>query len=132
AVTVLFTVNEGRRVRVKDIDFEGNTAFSDRRLRKAMKLVKQTNLFTAITSKDIYNKRKLEEDLDRVRIFLNKKGHLRARLDEPVVEPAGEIRLCVPLIGPKSDAVNIRIPINEGRPYYFGKVRVEGNTLFDS
>jgi outer membrane protein insertion porin family len=131
AVTILFSINEGRRVRVARIDFDGNKAFSDRRLRKSMKLVKQTGLFTSITSKDIYDGRKLEDDLQRVRLFIGENGHLRPRIGEPVVEPTGEIRAIIPLIGPKSDGVNIRIPIDEGRCYSFGKIKVEGNTLFN-
>ena len=39
---VVFTVDEGNRVRISDIEFEGNTVFNDLRLRWSMKKTKET------------------------------------------------------------------------------------------
>jgi outer membrane protein insertion porin family len=130
-VAINFVINEGKRVRITKIDFEGNQVFSDRKLRKAMKLVKQSSLFTIFSSKDIYDKRKLDEDLQRVRISMGEKGYIRPRIGEPEIEEVGEVGLPIPLIGRRSDGIKIKVPIDEGQKYTFGKITVEGNSLFN-
>ncbi|MEW6730221.1 MAG: outer membrane protein assembly factor BamA [Acidobacteriota bacterium] len=132
SLLIYFVVNEGRRVRIAEIDFDGNNLFSDERLRKAMRLIKPAGFLTIFTSKDIYEKRKLDEDLQRVRLFLGEQGFLRAQIGEPLIEPVGEIDPLSILPPSKSDAVRIRIPIREGRRYYFGKIAVEGNTFIST
>src|SRR5499426_4238012 len=83
-VSLVFDVDEGKRVRVKEIQFVGaRDGFSQRRLRGAMKLVKEAGLFSNFTSKDIYFKDKLLDDLERVKYFLGTKGYLQAKLGEP-------------------------------------------------
>ena len=44
SLAVNFKIDEGDRVRVVDIQFEGNTVFSDGQLRGAMKYVKEAGL----------------------------------------------------------------------------------------
>ena len=46
SLAITFVVNEGDRVRVVDIQFEGNTGFQRRCLRGAMKYVKEAGLIT--------------------------------------------------------------------------------------
>src|SRR4029078_7964270 len=64
---VVFKVDEGDRVRISDIEFEGNTVFSDSRLRLAMKNTKESAFISRISKKDLYDPAKLQEDLDNVR-----------------------------------------------------------------
>ena len=63
SLAITFDVNEGDRVRVVDIQFEGNTVFSDGSLRGAMKYVKEAGLITRFKSSDILDREKLEYDL---------------------------------------------------------------------
>lgn len=130
-VAVNFVINEGQRVRIVKIDFDGNQTFSDRKLRKAMKLVKQSSLLTSFNSKDIYDKRKLDEDLQRVRLFLGEKGYIRPQLGEPQLENVGKVGNFIPIIGRKGDGVKITVPIVEGKQYRFGKIDVDGNSLYN-
>lgn len=129
-VAVNFVINEGRKVRISKISFDGNKVFSERKLRKAMKLTKQASLFTTFSSKDIYDKRKLDEDLQRVRLFMGEKGYIRPEIGEPELEPGKEKGSLIPFIGGKSDTIKVKIPIQEGERYTFGKINVEGNSLF--
>src|SRR5262249_45481549 len=86
SIVVVFSVNEGERVRIKEIVFTGShSGFSQRRLRSAMKLVKEAGLLSSFTSKDIYFKDKLLEDLERVRFYLGMKGYLQAKVGDPQV-----------------------------------------------
>src|SRR6185436_16988691 len=43
SIKLTFKIDEGPAIKVEKIDIEGNTVFSDRQLKKAMKLVKESN-----------------------------------------------------------------------------------------
>src|SRR3989454_12287426 len=59
SIAVTFVVHEGERVRVVEIQFEGNTVFSDRKLRNSMKYVKEAGLITRFRGQDILDRQKL-------------------------------------------------------------------------
>jgi outer membrane protein insertion porin family len=131
AVSLTFKIEEGPRFRVADIDFEGNNIYSDSNLRGHMKLVKEAGLFTTFTSKDVYHKEKLEADIDRLRVLVYAdNGYLKARFGEPRVEEVGQVGSWIPLIGHKGRGLKIVVPIDEGRQYLAGDVKVEDNTEF--
>src|SRR6266496_2614322 len=126
AVALTFKIEEGPRFRVAGIEFEGNKIFSGNYLRSQMKLVKQLGLFTTFSSKDIYHKDKLETDLDRLRVLVYAdRGYLKARFGEPRVEEVGKVGTWVPLFGHKGQGLKIVIPIDEGRQYRAGEIKVE-------
>src|SRR5215813_4776919 len=132
-VSLVFDVDEGKRVRVKEIQFVGaRDGFSQRRLRGAMKLVKEAGLFSNFSSKDIYFKDKLADDLERVRYFLGTKGYLQAKLGEPQVEEAGKVSsgLPLPLFRKSGPGLKISVPIEVGRRYRISKVEEKGVALF--
>ncbi len=134
-VALIFNVEEGPRVRVKEIVFTGERdGFSQRRLRGAMKLVKESGLISTFTSKDIYFKEKLQDDLERVRFFLGNKGYLQAKISEPIVEDAGMVSggfpLPIPGLRKTGPGKRITIPIEVGRRYKITKVDEKGVTIF--
>jgi outer membrane protein insertion porin family len=136
-VALIFNVDEGPRVRVKDIEFTGDRdGFSQRRLRGAMKLVKESGLLSTFTSKDIYFREKLQDDLERVRFYLGQKGYLQARIGEPVVEKAGTVSSGIPLPIPglrkKGPGLKVSIPVEVGRRYKITKVDEKGVTIFQA
>src|SRR5882724_10342321 len=53
SIGLTFVIHEGERVRVMDIQFEGNQIFSDKSLRNQMKYVQEAGLITRFQSKDI-------------------------------------------------------------------------------
>ncbi|HVF91565.1 MAG TPA: outer membrane protein assembly factor BamA [Blastocatellia bacterium] len=131
AVALTFKIEEGPRFRVAEIEFEGNNVYSDDHLRSKMKLVKQLGLFTTFSTKDIYHKEKLLADLDRLRVLVYAdSGYLRARFGEPRVEEVGKVGTWVPLIGHKGEGLKIIIPVDEGRQYTAGEIKIEENTEF--
>src|SRR5499433_2826311 len=132
-VSLVFDVDEGKRVRVKEIQFVGaRDGFSQRRLRGAMKLVKEAGLFSNFSSKDIYFKDKLADDLERVRYFLGTKGYLQAKIGEPTVAEAGKVSagLPLPLFRKSGPGLKISVPIEVGRRYRIAKVEEKGVTIF--
>ncbi len=95
---ITFVVHEGERVRVVDIEFEGNTVFSDGKLRGSMKYVKQAGLITRFKGADILDREKLDVDLRLVDNYMRSKGYLQARHGEPRVESVGPRRTGFPIL----------------------------------
>ncbi len=135
AVALIFDIEEGPRVRVKEIVFEvDRDVFSQKRLRGAMKLVKESGLISTFSSKDVYHPGKLADDLEMVRFYLGTRGYLQAKYGEPKIEPAGIVTggLPIPIPGlqKKGPGLRITIPIEVGRRYKITKVDEKGVTLF--
>jgi outer membrane protein insertion porin family len=126
---VTFTVDEGNRVRIADIQFEGNRVFSDLRLRLAMKKVKESGLLTRIMKKDIYDPAKLQEDLDKVRDVYRASGYKNAVVGEPRID----VRALRPNAVQTKDQKRrmfITVPIEEGERWKLGEVTLEGNKVY--
>jgi outer membrane protein insertion porin family len=134
STALTFEVNEGERVRVVEIDFEGNKVFSDGKLRDQMKYVKEAGLITRFKSEDILDRRKLEEDLRRVTFYMRSKGYLQARTGEPKIEGLGEkttgFFIPLPLLSSTDQGLKVTVPVTEGRIYKLGELKIEGNSIF--
>ena len=132
---VTFVVREGDRVRVVDIQFEGNTAFSDGALRGSMKYVKEAGLISRFRGQDILDREKLEFDLRLVDNYMRSKGYLQARHGEPRVESVGKRRtgfpiLPLPFLSSTDEGLRVTVPIVEGKIYRLGDLKIEGNSIF--
>ena len=125
----IFTIDEGDKVKIGDIDFDGNTVFGDWRLRLAMKKTKESGLISRIGKKDIYNPANIDEDLDHVRDLYRKAGYKDVLLADP--------ELSVKAKRPNADTIKqqkrrllVTIPIEEGERWRFGEISIEGNEVF--
>lgn len=135
STALTFVVDEGARVRVVEIQFEGNQIFSDGKLRGAMKYVKEAGLITRFKGEDILNRDKLEYDLHQVDNYMRSKGYLQARHGEPRVEGVGPRRtgfpvLPLPFLSSVDEGLRVTVPIIEGRVYRIGEMKIEGNSIF--
>ncbi|HWS54091.1 MAG TPA: outer membrane protein assembly factor BamA [Pyrinomonadaceae bacterium] len=136
SVGVTFNIDQGDRVRVVDIAFEGNQVFSDGELRGAMKLVKEAGLISRIRGEDILHLDKLEYDLrQNVVTHMRSKGYLEARTGEPQVEGVGRRRtgfpiLPLPLLSSVDEGLRVTIPVVEGKLYRLGEIKIEGNSIY--
>src|SRR6186713_705384 len=135
STAVTFVINEGDRVRVVEIQFEGNTVFSDKSLRNSMKYVKEAGLITRFKGQDILDREKLEFDLRNVDNYMRSKGYLQARHGEPRVESVGRRRtgfpiLPLPFLSSVDEGLRVTVPIVEGKVYRLGEFKVEGNSIF--
>jgi outer membrane protein insertion porin family len=126
---VVFSVDEGDRVRIADIDFEGNEVFSDLRLRLVMKKTKESGLLTRMLKKDVYNPGSLQEDLDKVRDLYRGAGYKNVVLGEPKVEVRAE-RPNAASAKDQKRRMFLTIPIEEGERWRFGEVTIEGNKTY--
>lgn len=135
STALTFVINEGERVRVVEIHFEGNTIFSDGKLRGAMKLVKEAGLISRFKGQDILDRDKLEFDLRNVDNYMRSKGYLQARHGDARVEGVGPRRtgfpvLPLPFLSSVDEGLRVTVPIVEGKLYRIGEMKIEGNSIF--
>ena len=115
---VVVTVNEGDRLRIGEVVFEGNTVFSDARLRRAHKESRPSGLVSRVLGKDKFDRAGLARDLERVRDVYRRAGYKDATLGEPRVEVAGK---------EGRHEVVITVPVEEGDRWKLGGVSFTGN-----
>ncbi|PYS46124.1 MAG: outer membrane protein assembly factor BamA [Acidobacteria bacterium] len=135
SIAITFVVHEGERVRVVEIQFEGNQIFSDGKLRSQMKLVREAGLITRFRGQDILDREKLDFDLRRVTFYMRSKGYLQARTGEPRIEGLGPRRtgfpiLPLPFLSSTDEALRVTVPVTEGKLYRIGSIKVEGNSIY--
>jgi outer membrane protein insertion porin family len=135
STALTFVIHEGERVRVVEIQFEGNSVFSDSKLRSSMKLVKEAGLITRFKGQDILDREKLDFDLRHVDNYMRSKGYLQARHGEPRVESVGPRRtgfpiLPLPFLSSVDEGLRVTVPIVEGKVYRIGEMKIEGNSIF--
>jgi len=135
AVILIFKIDEGPKVKVGKIKFTGNHAFSDRKLLRSMRNDRPYGIplyitFIPVLSKT-YDHDKLVEDIEvGVRGMYQDNGYFRVLVapNGPIVEniDTRNNRLGVPLVLGKSNgkAVNITIPIEEGKRYKMGTLKI--------
>jgi outer membrane protein insertion porin family len=118
-VRVTFKINRGQRVRVREINFEGNKEISSSKLRGAMKNVHRKRWYTFFWSSK-YIESKLDEDEMKLIDYYNERGYRDAQiLDDSVWK-----------IGNKE--VGILYKIYEGNQYYYRSIKWVGNTKYPS
>src|SRR5258708_17879721 len=126
---VVFTVDEGDRVRIAKIQFVGNKVIGGMRLRWAMKDTKESNIVTRIMKKDVYDPAKLQEDLDKVRDLYRSEGYKNALLGDAKIEVRAEHPNAAAVKDQKRRMV-ITVPVEEGDRWKLGQVSLEGNKIY--
>jgi outer membrane protein insertion porin family len=112
-LNLAFVINEGGRTKIDQINFEGNNAYSDYRLR-AVIATKESGLFSFITRRDIYSQDKLRADEEALRQFYYNHGYADFRVlsSDAVLDPA-------------TNTYVVTFQVDEGERYKFGPVTVE-------
>lgn len=116
-VSVAFTVHEGDVSKIKQINFIGNTAFSEDELQGMMKL-STADWLSWISKNDQYSKPKLSADMETLRSFYMDRGFMEFNIESTQVS-----------ITPDKKDIYITINIKEGQKYTISKVEVSGNTI---
>jgi outer membrane protein insertion porin family len=127
-IEVVFEVNEGPKMRVGEIVFEGNTKLRDSTLRNAFKDNKEHSIFAWITGKDSYKPNKLDEDLANVKKRLQENGFMEATVGEPRIEDFTKRTIFFK----KQTMKRIVVPIDPGYRYTVGEVSIEGNQIVNT
>jgi outer membrane protein insertion porin family len=138
SLEIVFNVDEGPKVKVGEIEILGNQALTQREVVRAMKNLHPYGIPYSILFENIfartYDSTKLEEDKDRIRDAYQQKGYFAAKVLEQKTEmvDTGGHGFRIPLIRENNPgkAVNITIPVEEGRLYRLNKINFVGVKLF--
>lgn len=111
---LVFDVKQGKRVRVREIAFEGNQHAKSSKLRD---LMKGTNTIWKIFSPSKFNKADFEDDKKAILTYYNNNGYRDARILNDTVLREGNL-------------LRIKLKISEGNRYVFRKIAFKGNTIY--
>jgi outer membrane protein insertion porin family len=137
-VDVIFAIDEGPKVKVGKILIEGNKAFSDRDVIRAMKNLKPIGIPKSILFEDLFSKTydstKLDEDSERIRMMYMSKGYFTARVinhSEKVYDVYGR-KILMPLMRSSKPGkrVDITMTVAEGDKYFLRNFSFIGMKLF--
>lgn len=114
---VRFVIEEGKKIYIKEIGFEGNTTFDDDDLEDVIE-TSTKGFFSWLTESGLLNRDKLNQDASRIVAFYHNNGFLEARVGEPVVTQDEEW-------------LYVKFIIEEGPRFKVGTVDVTGDLLGD-
>ncbi len=110
-----FVIKEGEKIFVKNIGFQGNKAFGDKKLKSLMK-TKEKGFFSWITSSGDLDREALEQDTSRITAYYHNHGYIQARVGDPELEY-------------KENSILVSIKIEEGVQFRVGRVALEGDLI---
>jgi outer membrane protein insertion porin family len=137
SLEITFKVNEGPKVKVHDIDFEGNTVFGHRDLLNSMKELHPYGIPHSIIAEDLfaktYDSTMLEDDESRLELFYRDHGYFQAHVTGTttnIVDTPANLRWPIFSSGKAGKGVDIKISLEEGRLYHLNTVNYVGVKAF--
>ena len=118
SVALRIEVDKGAKVRIHDIAFEGNSAFTDRKLKGKLKKTKERKPYKILTAGK-FQKSEYEEDKKKLIEFYNAEGYRDATIVSDTLTR-------------DEKGLALRIKVDEGPKYYFRHITWNGNYLYDS
>ena len=116
AIRVNFAVNKGDKIRIRDINFEGNEGVSDFKLARAMKKTKAKKVYNFFSSKKFNEKE-----------YPNDKQNLISKFNEAGFRDARILKDSIYYVEP--DRLGIDFKFDQGKRYYFRNVTWTGNSV---
>ena len=114
---MLINIDKQERVKVSEINFNGNEALSNGKLRRAMKEVKRKNILR-FWKMSKYTEDLFEEDKASIIKKYKSSGYRDARITDDT------------LIVKDNNSLALELDIEEGQRYYFGDIRFIGNSVY--
>ena len=137
SVALTFNIEEGPKVKIGRINFEGNKVLGRRPLVRSMKNSRPIGIPHSLVLESIfaktYDKNKLDEDLERVRGAYQDRGYFKALVNDPKITTratGGGLHIPVIKSGKPGREVDIVIPVEEGNQYHLGEMTFKEVTLF--
>lgn len=112
---VIFNIEEGEKVRITAIEFEGNKYFDDDDIKDEMQ-TREKGFWSFITSSGELDETELDNDVLRIEAFYKNNGFINVKVSDPVVNMGKE-------------EITIQFKIDEGEQYKNGTVSIKGDIL---
>ncbi len=119
-VNLTYQIEEGTKVKIRDILFEGNKNISSKKLKKVMD-TKEWWLFSFVTSSGYYRKDQLISDTEKIKNLYFDNGYIKVLIAEPEIT-----------LEKQGKSMTIKIRISEGDQYKLSSVNFAGNKVYDN
>ena len=110
-----FNIEEGDKVKIKEITFEGNAVYTDKQLKRIIK-TNEKGFWSFISSSGELNRDDLQQDVSMLTSFYHNSGYIQAKVGAPLVEF-------------KEDMIYIKFKITEGPRFKVGYVGISGDLI---
>ena len=129
-IALTVRADAGYKTRIAKVVFPGLVpgSVAPAFLRRGLKSNQVHAILSAVAGKDVYNRDKIEEDLEEVRLRLQQKGYLEAKVGTP--EFATVERKTI--LGRRQNMLQLSIPVELGPRYRVGEIAIEGNKVIRS
>ncbi len=124
---LVFDIDEGPKIRVGEIVFEGDAKLPEATLRSAFKENKKHGFIAWISGKDSFKENVVEDDLANLKAKLQENGYMEATVGEPRFEDIEKRSIFLR----KQPMKRIIVPVDAGYLYTVGEVAIEGNQFFN-
>ena len=115
--SIRYDIKEGKRLYVQKIQFLGNKAYSDRRLRGEMETSRR-HFWSWVNDTGILKQDEVTQDQDKIRNFYMNHGYIHVRVGAPEVKV-------------EKDGLAVVFSIDEGEQFKVGKISFSGDVIFD-
>lgn len=115
-VSLTYEINEGEKVYITKIEFEGNDKFDDDDLKDLME-TSEKGFFSWFTKSGLLDKKRLDFDLHKVKSFYHNHGFIKAKTGEPKISYE------------EGEGLTITIEVIEGPQYAVDNVAIEGDLI---
>lgn len=114
-VDLVFAITEGKKTTVRQINFTGNHAFSDRQLKAVIK-TSATSMLSFLIGGDVYDPDRVDADRELIRQYYRSHGYADANVRDARAE-----------YDPAIKGFTLTFVIEEGPVYHFGDINVACN-----
>ncbi len=117
-VSLTYQIEEGPKIKIREITFEGNKAMTESDIKKEMK-TSTWWLFSFVTSSGYYKKEIMDSDIQKIRDLYFDNGYMKVAVADPKIQLTED-----------KDGMMIGITIFEGDQYKISSIDISGNKAF--
>ena len=118
---MVVNIDKGQRIKIKEIDFNGNEVFKESKLRSKLKNTKIKNPIR-FWKRSKYINNDFNDDLNGLIEFYKENGFRDARIIKDTLLRNNKT----------SNSIALKLDIEEGKKYYFGDINFIGNTVYSN
>ena len=118
---MVVNIDKGQRIKIKEIDFNGNEVFKESKLRSKLKNTKIKNP-VRFWKRSKYINNDFNDDLNGLIEFYKENGFRDARIIKDTLLRNDKT----------SNSIALKLDIEEGKKYYFGDIDFIGNTVYSN
>ena len=112
---IIFEIDEGKKIKIKAITFEGNQYFTSKKIKKEMQS-REKGFWSFLTSSGDLDETELDNDVIRIESLYKNNGFITVKVSDPMITM-------------EKDSIRVNFRINEGDQYKTGSIEISGDIL---